>query len=120
MAKALQQHDTAVLEAYAGCHGHVFKDSGGALCVAFDRASDAVSAARDAQRALQGASWGQLGPLRIRIAIHTGVGQQRDGDYFGPPLNRCARLRDAAGTSLSRNAYTSWLLTESRTTSHRS
>ena len=42
MPKALQQHDRMVLEAYEGRHGHVFKESGGALCVAFDRAAGRV------------------------------------------------------------------------------
>ena len=31
-------------------------------------------------------------PLRVRMALHTGAAEERDGDYFGPPLNRVARL----------------------------
>ena len=36
--------------------------------------------------------WGETGPLRVRMALHTGAAEERDGDYFGPPLNRVARL----------------------------
>ena len=37
-------------------------------------------------------AWGAAGPLRVRMALHTGAAEERDGDYFGPPLNRVARL----------------------------
>ncbi len=30
--------------------------------------------------------------LRVRMALHTGAAEWRDGDYFGPALNRVARL----------------------------
>ena len=33
-----------------------------------------------------------IGHVRVRMALHTGAAEQRDGDYFGPPLNRVARL----------------------------
>ena len=36
--------------------------------------------------------WGATGPLRVRMALHTGAAELRDGDYFGPPLNRVARI----------------------------
>ena len=32
------------------------------------------------------------GPLRVRMALHTGEAELREGDYFGPALNRTARL----------------------------
>jgi len=40
--------------------------------------------------------WGESAPLRVRMALHTGAAEERDGDYFGPPLNRVARLLSAA------------------------
>jgi hypothetical protein len=42
------------------------------------------------------AEWNESEPLRVRIALHTGAAEERDGDYFGPPLNRVARLLSAA------------------------
>src|SRR5207245_6708107 len=44
------------------------------------------------QQALQAEPWEQTGPLRVRMALHAGAAQERDGDYFGPVLNRVARL----------------------------
>src|SRR5207237_130009 len=52
----------------------------------------AVRAAAEAQRRLAALPVGDLGPLRVRIAINAGPAEQREGDYFGPALNRVARL----------------------------
>ena len=41
---------------------------------------------------LQAEPWGEIGPLRVRMALHTGAAEERDGDYYGPALNRAARL----------------------------
>src|SRR5262249_50224504 len=48
------------------------------------------------------------GGLRVRMALHTGVVETRDGDYFGPAVNRVARLLSAAHgdqTLLSQSTY---------------
>ena len=45
-----------------------------------------------AQRALAATDWGPVGELRVRIGIHVGDAQERSGDWYGPALNRCARL----------------------------
>ena len=34
--------------------------------------------------------------MRVRMALHTGAAEEQGGDYFGPPLNRVARLLSAA------------------------
>src|SRR3989441_429538 len=44
------------------------------------------------QRALAAEEWGEVGPLRVRMALHTGAAQSRDDDYFGQTLNRVARV----------------------------
>src|SRR4249920_3888648 len=54
--------------------------------------SGADGAAVAAQRALRDATWGETGPLRVRMALHAGAAEARDGDYFGPALNRVARI----------------------------
>lgn len=63
------------------------------MIAAFDGDADAaVRAARSAVGGLAGATWGPTGPLVIRTAIHAGSATERDGDYFGPPVNRVARI----------------------------
>jgi predicted ATPase/class 3 adenylate cyclase len=95
MRAALARHDL-LIRAVIGEHGgHVFKTIGDAFCAAFTSAPDAVAAAAEAQRRLQAEPWGDIDPLRVRMALHTGMTEERDGDYFGPPLNRVARLLSA-------------------------
>ena len=96
MRTALARHEVLLKDAIGAHRGHVFKMMGDEFCVAFGRASDALDAALDAQRALQAEPWEPAEPLRVRMALHTGEAEERSGDYFGPPLNRCARIRDAA------------------------
>ncbi len=95
MGKSLAQHDQLVRSLVEAHHGHVFKTVGDAFCVAFQSAQDAVAAAADVQRKLTASSWGEVGQLRVRMALHSGESEERDGDYFGPTLNRVARLLSA-------------------------
>ena len=93
MQAALARHDAILRQAIEGHGGVVFKTVGDAFYAAFATAPDALHAALVAQRALQTEPWPEaLGPIRVRMALHTGAAEERDGDYFGPPLNRVARL----------------------------
>ena len=75
--------------------GYVFKTVGDAFCAAFSAASEAVSASLDIQRTLQSRAWQVPGGIRVRIALHVGEAESRDNDYFGPTVNRVARLLGA-------------------------
>jgi class 3 adenylate cyclase len=92
MRDALARHDDLLRAAIAAHRGRVFKTVGDAFCAAFEIGPDALGAAVAAQRALLGQPWGEGAPLRVRMALHTGAAELRDDDYFGPPLNRAARL----------------------------
>jgi hypothetical protein len=76
--------------------GYVFKTVGDAFCCAFPTAPDALEAALETQRRVLSSELEESGPLRVRMALHTGAAEERDGDYFGPPVNRVARLLSAA------------------------
>jgi class 3 adenylate cyclase/tetratricopeptide (TPR) repeat protein len=92
MAVNLARHDAIMREAIGRHRGYVFKTIGDAFCAAFPTATDGLNAALDAQRALTAADWGVTGPIRVRMALNTGEPEFRDNDYFGPPVNRVARL----------------------------
>ena len=92
MREALARHDAILRSAIDAHEGHVFKTMGDAFDAVFSRAADAAQAAVSIQRALGAESWTVQGGLRVRIAVHTGTGEERDDDYFGPALNRIARL----------------------------
>jgi predicted ATPase/class 3 adenylate cyclase len=92
MERALARHDTLMRQAIITHNGQVFKTVGDAFYALFTTGPDALDAALSAQRAFAVESrHGEL-PLQVRMALHTGAAQLRDGDYFGPPLNRVARL----------------------------
>ena len=95
MSRALSRHDEILRRAIEAHGGHVFKTVGDAFCAAFSTASEALEAALSAQRALLAKGWGETGAVRVRMALHTGTAEERGGDYFGPPLNRVARLLSA-------------------------
>jgi class 3 adenylate cyclase len=95
MQKALARHDEMLRDAIEQRGGYVFKTVGDAFCAAFPTAPDALEAALSAQLALLEEEWGVEGGMRVRMALHTGAAEERDGDYFGPPVNRVARLLSA-------------------------
>jgi predicted ATPase/class 3 adenylate cyclase len=95
MSEALAQHDEILRTAIEAHDGHVFKTVGDAFHAIFSAAPDALEAALEAQRALLREEWAETGPLRVRMALHTGAAEERAGDYFGPSLNRVARLLSA-------------------------
>jgi TolB-like protein/class 3 adenylate cyclase/Tfp pilus assembly protein PilF len=92
MEVALPRHDALVRQCIAHHGGHVFKTGGDAFCAAFHTAPDALAAALEAQRAIHAERWPEAAKLRVRMALHTSAAEFRDGDYFGAPLNRVARL----------------------------
>jgi len=92
MRAALARHDALLRHCIEDHDGHVFKTGGDAFCAAFHTAPDALAAALDAQRALHREPWPEAAKLRVRMALHSGGVELRDGDYFGAPLNRVARL----------------------------
>ena len=98
MALAMQRHDELIAGTIQARGGRLLKakGEGDATLSVFKRASDAVAAAAALQDALEAASWPGGLELRVRIAVHTGEAFERDDDYFGPALNRAARLRALA------------------------
>ena len=74
-------------------HGVLYKTIGDGTQAAFGTAEDALRAALASQRALLAEAWGELGPLRIRMALHAGEATPDSrGDYLTAPLNRLSRL----------------------------
>ena len=92
MQGALARHDDLMRGSVEANHGHVIKTTGDGLHAVFASASDAVAAVVTAQSALQAEAWPETGPVRVRMALHTGEAELRAGDYFGTALNRAARL----------------------------
>lgn len=89
-AAAISRHYEVLDEVIARCHGQrpVEQGEGDSIVAVFVRPRDAIEAALAAVRVVE-----ELG-LRIRVAVHSGDAELRDdGNYFGPTIIRCARLR---------------------------
>ena len=91
MRAALVRHDAILRRAVEDAGGSVFKTVGDSFYAAFPSAGSAVEAALAAQRTFGAEAWEGV-EIRVRMAVHAGAVESRDGDYFGRPLNRLARI----------------------------
>jgi class 3 adenylate cyclase len=113
MAAALRRHDEILRDAIEQVGGYVFKTVGDAFCAAFSAARAGLDAALAAQQNLAAQSWTTSRPIVVRMALHSGVCEERDGDYFGPAVNRAARLLAVAdGGQVLVSGVTAELLSE--------
>lgn len=98
MYQAMRRHDALLTAAIEANGGIVLKErgEGDSFFAVFLRATDAVIAAVDAQRALMSEPWPERLPLRVRMAVLTGEADAADRDYRSPAVNRCAKLRRRA------------------------
>lgn len=92
MQSALARHDALLRQAVEANNGRIVKTTGDGLHAVFDASSDAIAAALSGQRALSSEPWPPATQLRVRMALHVGEAEYRDGDYYGPALNRAVRL----------------------------
>lgn len=96
MRGAVARHDALSREAVLGARGRIVKMTGDGLHAVFDEPQDALQAALALQRALA-APEPELGiALKVRCGVHCGPSEARDGDFYGPVLNRAARVMSAA------------------------
>ncbi len=89
MRALLTEHDAIWRDVIDKHRGHLFKHTGDGVAAVFGSAGDAVTAAVDAKARLADV-------LPVRMGLHTGEAELREGDYFGSTLNRCARLMGIA------------------------
>jgi predicted ATPase/class 3 adenylate cyclase len=95
MERALARHDRLVSLAVAHHGGRLVKakGEGDSTFSVFDSPASAVAAALELQRTVAAEPWSLPVPLAVRVAVHAGDVQERDADFYGPVVNRCARLR---------------------------
>ncbi|HNM36974.1 MAG TPA: adenylate/guanylate cyclase domain-containing protein, partial [Anaerolineales bacterium] len=98
MKTALAKHDSVLRESIESSHGQIIKTTGDGVHAVFETAIDSIRASIAAQSGFQTPEFlnksGVL--LRVRMGIHTGEAELRDGDYYGSVLNRAARLMSMA------------------------
>jgi predicted ATPase/class 3 adenylate cyclase len=91
------RHDALLREAITAHSGRVVKTTGDGFHSVFEDPSDGVAAALAGQQAMIREAWpAETGQLQVRMGLHTGESQERDGDYYGPEVNRAARVMGVA------------------------
>ncbi len=95
MGRALARHDQILQSAIAASGGAVVKTTGDGMMAVFPSIAGGIAASLSAQRALATEPWPDTGPLRVRMGLHAGQAERRGDDYFGPTINRTARLMAA-------------------------
>src|SRR5262249_53099073 len=95
MTAALARHDVILRSAIEGSAGRIVKTTGDGMMAVFGQSGQAVAACVDGQQALAAESWGATGALRVRMGLHVGEAQRRGDDFFGPTVNRTARIMAA-------------------------
>jgi len=111
MSIAVKEHEEILLSVIATNRGRTVKSTGDGVMAVFEDPSEAATAAVEIQRRFQMAAASGSLPLRIRIGIHRGPGETRGDDWFGPAVNKAARVTDAAhGGQVLVTAETSALL----------
>lgn len=108
MPQALARHDALLRQAIEHERGVIFRNAGDGYCAAFVHADAALRTAVAAQRALAAEPWPEGTALAVRMAIHAGSAEMREGAYVGHTLNRVARVLSAAHGGqvlLTRSAY---------------
>lgn len=94
---ALARHNALLQAAIEAHQGQVFQVVGDAFCSVFPDAREALGAALDAQRALYRENWGEIGAVRVRVGLHTGVAEAHDGEYVSSLALVRAQRVTAAG-----------------------
>jgi len=109
MQAALADHDTLLRRTVASFGGWIVKGIGDGVHAVFENATDAVAACLAAQREFRSLAVSSSSrvksaspetalphALKVRMGLHTGVAQLRNGDYFGAASNRAARIASVA------------------------
>ena len=96
MQAALARYEEILSSNIKDNGGYIFKTLGEAYCAAFAAARQALAATLAIQRALFAEEWGETIKMRVRMALHTGVTEERNGDYLGPSVDLVASLLSAA------------------------
>jgi predicted ATPase/DNA-binding SARP family transcriptional activator len=98
MSQVVARHEALIRDAVTGSGGELVrtKGEGDSTFSVFVHPSDALRAVAAIQQAITAEGWPSTVPLRVRAGVHTGDAEPRDGDWYGPAVNRAARLRALA------------------------
>ncbi|MEX2394642.1 MAG: adenylate/guanylate cyclase domain-containing protein, partial [Actinomycetota bacterium] len=92
----LDVHRELLRTAFVANNGVEIGTEGDSFFVVFARATDALRAAVEAQRALTSHEWPRGQEIRVRMGMHTGEARVVADDYVGLAVHQAARVSSAA------------------------
>ena len=95
-AAVLAEQQRLLRAAFTAHNGYEVDTQGDSFFISFARATDALTAAVEAQRALRAAAWPDGVSVRVRMGLHTGEAQVANERYVGLAVHRAARVGAAA------------------------
>lgn len=95
MPGILKIHDDILSSSVISCGGKIVKHTGDGIFAVFEKGNP-IEACLEIQKRIGSQAWDTIGELRVRAAIHYGDAETRGNDYFGPSVNRCARVMSLA------------------------
>jgi predicted ATPase/class 3 adenylate cyclase len=95
-ADLISEHHRVMREAIAASGGREVDIAGDSFFSVFSQAADAIECARHAQLALAEGDWPGGEAPRVRMGIHTGAPEVRDGHFVGMDVHRAARVMAVA------------------------
>ncbi len=97
MRPVMARHDALLKETVESHRGRIVKTTGDGLHAVFESAADAFAAALAGQQAISAESWPEaIGAMKVRMGLHTGESQERDGDFYGSSVNEAAKITGIA------------------------
>lgn len=91
MGEVLARHDAILSENISRYGGKIIKHTGDGIFAIFED-GNALECALEIQKDFENEDWGEIGDLKIRMGLHAGSAERRGDDYFGPVVNRTARV----------------------------
>lgn len=91
----INKHDAIIKKSIEQHGGSIVKHTGDGVFAVFEN-GDPLQASLDIQDSFTHENWGEVGEVRVRIGLHAGQVEKQGNDYFGPIVNRAARVMGAA------------------------
>jgi predicted ATPase/class 3 adenylate cyclase len=93
MQRVSARHDALLRDIIEMNGGRLIKTTGDGFHAVFESPQDGVAAMLSAQQAISAEPWpATTGLVKVRMGLHTGESQEREGDYYGVEVNRAARI----------------------------
>jgi predicted ATPase/class 3 adenylate cyclase len=95
MGDSLIRHDEIISSSVQSKGGIIFKTSGDGIYTAFDNPNNCLEAALSIQDQIEREVWKLEIPIKVRIGLHSGPAEKRNGEYFGHTVSIASKVMES-------------------------